>query len=178
MTLTRLSGNVEAAGMHTSGLDKAISVSFSFDLDAEEEGDKSDENSASEEGKVNPGVGGGNYNPGFESSKDDLTVEFSKGGASSEGGQDNPTFDADGEYISETEMQPFEHFSSFLGPKGFIFMLAHKPVTVTVCHDGSQPICAHFCSEWNIVGYGTGASWEWWNWSVSSSFVLNQYISM
>ena len=22
--------------------------------------------------------------------------------------------------------------------------------------------CAHFCSEWSIVGYGAGAFWDWW----------------
>ena len=24
----------------------------------------------------------------------------------------------------------------------------------------------HFCSEWSIVGYGTGAFWDLWNWSI------------
>ena len=26
----------------------------------------------------------------------------------------------------------------------------------------SEQKCAHFCSEWNIVGYGTGAFWDLW----------------
>ena len=31
-------------------------------------------------------------------------------------------------------------------------------------------ICAHFCSEWSIVGYETGASWDLWNWSILVHF--------
>ena len=30
----------------------------------------------------------------------------------------------------------------------------------------SEQKCAHFCSEWSIVGYGTGAFWDLWNWSI------------
>ena len=26
----------------------------------------------------------------------------------------------------------------------------------------SEQKCAHFCSEWSIVGYGTGAFWDLW----------------
>ena len=26
--------------------------------------------------------------------------------------------------------------------------------------------CAHFCSEWSPVGYGTGSLWDLWSWSV------------
>ena len=33
----------------------------------------------------------------------------------------------------------------------------------TMCH--SEQKCAHFCSEWCIVGYGTGALWDLWIWS-------------
>ena len=29
----------------------------------------------------------------------------------------------------------------------------------------SEQKCAHFCSEWSIVGYGTGAFWDIWTWS-------------
>ena len=29
----------------------------------------------------------------------------------------------------------------------------------------SEQKCAHYCSEWNIVGYGTCALWDLWNWS-------------
>ena len=28
--------------------------------------------------------------------------------------------------------------------------------------------CAHFCSEWSIVGYGTGAFWDCWSRSILS----------
>ena len=31
----------------------------------------------------------------------------------------------------------------------------------------SEQKCAHFCSEWCIVGYGTGALWDLWKWSVT-----------
>ena len=34
----------------------------------------------------------------------------------------------------------------------------------TVFH--SEQKCAHFYSEWSIVGYGTGAFWDLWNWSI------------
>ena len=30
----------------------------------------------------------------------------------------------------------------------------------------SEQKCAHFCSEWSIQGYGTGAFWDLWNWSI------------
>ena len=30
----------------------------------------------------------------------------------------------------------------------------------------SEQKCAHFCSEWGIVGYGTGAFWDFWIWSI------------
>ena len=26
--------------------------------------------------------------------------------------------------------------------------------------------CTHFCFEWSIVGYGTGAFWDFWIWSI------------
>ena len=30
----------------------------------------------------------------------------------------------------------------------------------------SEQKCAHFCSEWSIMGYGTGALWNLWQWSI------------
>ena len=33
----------------------------------------------------------------------------------------------------------------------------------------SEQKCAHFCSEWCIVGYGTGALWDLWDWSIAVS---------
>ena len=30
----------------------------------------------------------------------------------------------------------------------------------------SEQSCAHFCSEWSILGYETGAFWDLWNWSI------------
>ena len=30
----------------------------------------------------------------------------------------------------------------------------------------SEQKCAHFCPEWGIVGCGTGAFWDLWNWSI------------
>ena len=30
----------------------------------------------------------------------------------------------------------------------------------------SEQKCAHFCSEWNVVRYVTGADWALWNWSI------------
>ena len=37
----------------------------------------------------------------------------------------------------------------------------------TILH--SEQKCAHFCSEWSIVGYGTGAFWDLWNGSIDST---------
>ena len=34
---------------------------------------------------------------------------------------------------------------------------------------------AHFCSEWNIVGYGTGAFWDLWNWSIDWCTLIDQW---
>ena len=42
----------------------------------------------------------------------------------------------------------------------------------TVLH--SEQKCAHFCSEWSIVGYGTDAFWDFWNRSIG--FVWFWYI--
>ena len=43
--------------------------------------------------------------------------------------------------------------------------LIHKshnaPVPYPTMHHSEQK-CAHFCSEWCIVGYGTGALWDLW----------------
>ena len=33
----------------------------------------------------------------------------------------------------------------------------------------SEQKCAHFCSECCIVGYGTGAFWDLWDWSIEMS---------
>ena len=50
-----------------------------------------------------------------------------------------------------------------------LFYLIHKsrntPVPYpTMLH--SEQKCAHFCSEWSIVGYETGAFWDLWNWPI------------
>ena len=39
------------------------------------------------------------------------------------------------------------------------------PVPYPTMHHSEQK-CAHFCSEWCIVGYGTGALWDLWDWSI------------
>ena len=47
--------------------------------------------------------------------------------------------------------------------------LNHKSQTAPVPYPTmlhSEQKCAHFCSEWSIVGYGTGAVWDLWNWSI------------
>ena len=40
----------------------------------------------------------------------------------------------------------------------------------TILH--SEQKCAHFCSEWSIVGYGTGAFWDLWIRSVGSTRIF------
>ena len=47
--------------------------------------------------------------------------------------------------------------------------LLHKFPNVPVPYPAmlhSEQKCVHFCSEWSIVGYGTGAFWDLWNWSI------------
>ena len=39
----------------------------------------------------------------------------------------------------------------------------------------SEQKCSHFCSEWSIVGYGTGAFWDMWNCSIMTQFI-NTYV--
>ena len=52
--------------------------------------------------------------------------------------------------------------------------LIHKsrnaPLPYPTMHHPEQK-CAHFCSEWYIVGWGTGALWDLWDWSISVYFV-------
>ena len=48
---------------------------------------------------------------------------------------------------------------------GLIHKSQNTPLSYpTMLH--SEQKCSHFCSEWSIVGYGTGAFWDWWNCSV------------
>ena len=47
--------------------------------------------------------------------------------------------------------------------------LVHKSQNAPVPYPAtlhSEQKCVHFCSEWSIVGYATGAFWDLWNWSV------------
>ena len=44
----------------------------------------------------------------------------------------------------------------------------NSPVPYPTMHHSEQK-CAHFCSEWCIVGYGTGALWDFWEWSIIST---------
>ena len=39
----------------------------------------------------------------------------------------------------------------------------------------SEQKCAHFCSEWCIVGYGTGALWDFWDWQKSFMSTLSSH---
>ena len=41
----------------------------------------------------------------------------------------------------------------------------NAPVPYPTMHHSEQK-CAHFCSEWYIVAYGTGALWDLWIWSI------------
>ena len=47
------------------------------------------------------------------------------------------------------------------------FGLVHKFHNPTMHH--SEQKCAHFCSEWCIVGFGTDALWDWWDWSIGEA---------
>ena len=61
--------------------------------------------------------------------------------------------------------------------KGDAIDIIHKsqnaPVPYpTMLH--SEQKCAHFCSEWSIVGYVTGALWDLWNWSICDQWLCHQ----
>ena len=61
----------------------------------------------------------------------------------------------------------FHQSRSVLSPNpiGQLHKSQNAPVPYsTMLH--SELKCAHFCSEWRIVGYGTGACWDLWNWSI------------
>ena len=49
---------------------------------------------------------------------------------------------------------------------GYRFSLIRKshnlPVPIPTMLNSEQ-MCAHFCFEWSIVGYGTGTFWDLWN---------------
>ena len=51
----------------------------------------------------------------------------------------------------------------------WVMGLIHKshsaPVPYPTMHHSEQK-CAHFCSDWCILGYGTGALWDLWDWSI------------
>ena len=44
----------------------------------------------------------------------------------------------------------------------------NAPVPCPIIHHSEQK-CVHFCSEWCIVGYGTGVLWDLWIWSIKLS---------
>ena len=48
--------------------------------------------------------------------------------------------------------------------------------TCSISHNAPfRQKCAHFCSEWRIVGYGTGAFWDLWNCSIIMLYVISCY---
>ena len=55
-----------------------------------------------------------------------------------------------------------------------------SPVPYPTIHHSEQK-CAHFCSEWCIVGYETSALWGLWDWSIPcrlSGCVLAAWVSL
>ena len=55
---------------------------------------------------------------------------------------------------------------------GLIHKSQNAPVPYpTMLH--SEQKCTDFCFEWSIVGYGTGAFWDLWNWSTVPSILIN-----
>ena len=40
----------------------------------------------------------------------------------------------------------------------------------------SEQKCAHFCSEWSIVGYGISAFWNLGNWSIGNLILLIKHL--
>ena len=86
-------------------------------------------------------------------------------------------------YLKTVFINWLSHFPGVreLSSRVFSFALAHWPIHKfqnalvpypTMLH--SEQKCAHFCSEWSIVGYGTGAFWDLWNWSIYMKLLAYQ----
>ena len=73
------------------------------------------------------------------------------------------------EYLCTDFFFIFYHFSAMKWCRYLIRPLTDKsqnaPVPYPTMHHSE-----HFCSEWCIVGYGTGASWVLWDLSIPSSW--------
>ena len=63
-------------------------------------------------------------------------------------------------------------------PVELIHKSQNAPVPYPIMFHSEQK-CAHFCSEWSIVGYGTGALWDLWDWSIFFNILTmdNQYLN-
>ena len=55
-----------------------------------------------------------------------------------------------------------------------IYKYHNAPVPYPTMHNSEQK-CAHFCSEWCTVGYGTGALWDLCDWSIACPTILSWY---
>ena len=70
--------------------------------------------------------------------------------------------------VNALEVPVLNKAISIIAANGQAIDLIHKshnaPVPYPTLHHSEQK-CTHFCSEWCIVGYGTSAFWDLWDWS-------------
>ena len=64
----------------------------------------------------------------------------------------NALWPSDARGVINLDPNYFRQYSNFTNPRMHLFH------THTMLH--SEQKCAHFCSEWSIVGYGKGACWD------------------
>ena len=78
-------------------------------------------------------------------------------------------------------MHAMGHVQSVYGPAASISKkkidqthnLQNAPVPYLTMHHSKQK-CAHFCSEWCIVVYGSHALWDLWDWSIQTLTTTNR----
>ena len=66
---------------------------------------------------------------------------------------------------TEAWTKVLKHWPHHKGSTNPILISHNVPFPDPTIHHSEQK-CAHFCSEWWIVGFGTGALWDLWDWFI------------
>ena len=81
-------------------------------------------------------------------------------------------------YSASYQISPIQHHGLLLlagvGGIDLIRISQNAPLPYPIMLHSEQK-CSHFCSEWSIVGYGTGVLWDLWNWSIDYKTTLNRF---
>ena len=75
-----------------------------------------------------------------------------------------------------TQINIYSRHCSRWVPIDLIHKSQNAPVPYPTMQHPEQK-CAHFCSECCIVGYGTGAFWDLWNWSIVELLRRHRHMS-